>query len=119
MATTASSLSCASAPILHAQGADLSWACQYLDDDDAPIDLAGYEIAAQIRTEGGALVGALAALITDAAAGQFELSADAADTLDWPAGTHWLDIRYTTAGQRRYTERARVRVTRTETRDPA
>lgn len=48
-------------------------ACQYVDDDKAPISLEGIEIKAEMRTSSGHLIDAFEIAIDDAEQGRFTL----------------------------------------------
>ena len=80
--------------VTHKRGDTLRIACQLQDDDQHPINIAGLNIASQIRQSNDRLVAALTVTVLDEVLGKFELTAE---TQDWPTGRHLCDIEYTQA----------------------
>ena len=66
--------------------------CQYLDDNDQPVDFPsqGITVKSQVRTKHGALVSEL--VFTYNTAGAYQLHDY--DTSDWPLGRLQWDIQY-------------------------
>ena len=64
-------------------GDDLSIACTRIDSNGDPVDISSYTVTADVKTTYG-FNEALTVTVTDAATGQFTLSALAAATADWP-----------------------------------
>ncbi|EDM71039.1 hypothetical protein RAZWK3B_16620 [Roseobacter sp. AzwK-3b] len=80
----------------------------YTDDQGVPVNLTGYSIACQAKGNGATLT--LTSQITDAANGQYTLTADPATTRDWEPGDYLADIEYTLAGVVSSTDRFVFRV---------
>lgn len=67
-----------------------------LTNAGAPQDATGWVVAAQLRTKTmPRLVSTLTCAWIDAAQGLLNVSAPAAETVTWPAGTLLLDFQYT------------------------
>lgn len=64
-----------------------------VSDNAVPVDLTGWTIRSQVRN-GEALVADLGVTITNAAAGQYQLTKN--DTTSWPVKDLSCDIEYTT-----------------------
>jgi hypothetical protein len=62
------------------------------EDDGDLVNLAGWVISSQLRSVSGSLIDTLEVTYTNAAAGQYTLSAD---TSLWPVGDAKFDIQYT------------------------
>jgi hypothetical protein len=62
------------------------------EDDGDLVNLAGWVISSQLRSVSGSLIDTLEVEYTNAAAGQYTLSAD---TALWPVGDAKFDIQYT------------------------
>ena len=63
-------------------------------DTGTPISLATCAVTSMVRGMTGGLVEILAVTITDAAAGEFTATANAAAVQDWPVGTLYCDIQF-------------------------
>ena len=61
--------------------------------DDSPVDITGWTITSMVRY-GATKIADLAVLVTDAAQGEFELSADAATTSTWKPKSHKTDVQF-------------------------
>jgi len=83
------------ATITHKQGDTLDWVIT-LTENGETVDISAWSIRAQIRT-GDTLIFNLTVTIVNAATGLFRLSATAAETDAWPAGSHSCDIEFTDA----------------------
>lgn len=81
------------ATITHKQGDTLDWVLT-LTEGGAPVDITDWTIVAQIRAS-DTLIASLTVTVVDAANGQFRLSATAAATDSWTAGSHSCDIEIT------------------------
>jgi hypothetical protein len=81
------------ATITHKQGDTLDWVIN-LTDTGSPVDLTDWSIRAQIR-QGDTLIFNLTVTVVDAANGLFRLSATAAQTDTWSAGSHSCDVEFT------------------------
>lgn len=67
--------------------------------EGVPLDITDWQIACWVRAA-DQVVHRFTGLIVDAALGQYQLQALAADTAQWPLGGLSADIRYTDAGGR-------------------
>ena len=63
-----------------------------VSQDDSPLDLTGYTITSQIRTQHDVLVADLTVTVTNAATGQVSVSSES--TTDWPTGEHLWDVEF-------------------------
>lgn len=81
------------ATITHKQGDTLDWVIN-LTDTGSPVDLTDWSIRAQIR-QGDTLIFNLTVTVVDAENGLFRLSATAAQTDLWAAGSHSCDVEFT------------------------
>lgn len=81
------------ATLTHKQGDTLDWVIT-LTENDTAVDITSWSIRAQIRS-GDTLIASLTVTVLDAAAGIFRLSATAAQTDSWSAGSHSCDIEFT------------------------
>lgn len=88
-----------------------------------PVDLTGWTISSQVRSQTGALIGAVLVTVLDQAVntGQYRLHAQ---TAGWPVGVHIWDIAYSyddgSGGQTiTYTETVRLAVEPAATEVPA
>lgn len=81
------------ATINHKQGDTLDWVLT-LSEGGAPVDITSWTILAHIRAN-DTLIASLTVTTIDAANGQFRLSATAAATDTWTAGSHSCDIEFT------------------------
>lgn len=79
------------------------------------VDISATTIRSQIRA--GAWVQDLTVTKTNAATGDFTLSATAADSELWPVGNATWDIEYTDAGNVRSTETVKLRIVEDITHD--
>jgi len=75
------------------QGDTLSWVVT-VSSGGFPLDIGTYSIRAQIR-QSDVLISALTVTVTDPGDGILTLSATAAQTDTWSAGTHKCDIEFT------------------------
>jgi hypothetical protein len=75
------------------QGDTLEWIIA-VTSNDVVLDLTGYAVRAQIRRS-DVLVASLTVTFTNPSAGIMNLTATAAQTDAWPAGTHKCDIEFT------------------------
>jgi hypothetical protein len=66
-------------------------------DTGNPVDLSNYQIRAQMRA-GDALITSFSVTITNAAAGEFVLSAPASTTETWQVTRYSCDIEFTSPG---------------------
>jgi hypothetical protein len=82
--------------ILHKRGDTWHKQCTFLDDDDQPFPLAGYQINSEIRTLTGTLIDTFVVTITNSPNGEFRLGPQPTD--DWPINTLQCDIEYTVGG---------------------
>jgi len=81
------------ATITHKQGDTLDWVIN-LTDTGSPVDITDWSVRAQIR-QGDTLIFNLTVTVVDAANGLFRLSATAAQTDTWSAGSHSCDVEFT------------------------
>lgn len=79
------------------------------------VDITNTTIRSQLRL--GAWRYTLTVTKTDAANGEFTLSAPASDTVYWPVGTASWDIEYTDSGEVHSTETVRIRILEDVTHD--
>ena len=75
------------------RGTTLALACRAMCSPRTALDLTGWTVAASVRA-GNVFVHHFLPVV-DARAGEFELSASAAETALWPAGVLAVDIKYT------------------------
>lgn len=86
------------------------------DDQGSPINLTGWQIASQIRTQDGTLVAVLVPVVDNAAEGAYRLTFPG-DNSTWPVGFHHQDVEYTDSqGKRISTETITVNVVEDITR---
>lgn len=81
------------ATITHKQGDTLEWVIT-LTEGGVVADITDWSIRAHIR-QNDTLISALTVTLTDSSNGVFVLSATAAQTDTWSAGTHSCDIEFT------------------------
>lgn len=81
------------ATINHKQGDTLDWVIT-LTDTGTAVDINTWSIRAQIRAS-DTLIATLTVTVVDAANGLFRLSATAAQTDSWAAGSHSCDVEFT------------------------
>jgi len=74
-------------------GDTLSWSGARADDNGDPVDLTGATAAASLTGKGGTITPGVS--ITDAAAGEFEVTASASTTSGWTAGVYVGDVTFT------------------------
>lgn len=85
------------ATITHKQGDTLELTFQ-LKRDGSPVNITNYTISSQLRDSTDALLvtdnfnGSLAFTLINATAGQFQLSANATATSEWPVRTYDCDV---------------------------
>lgn len=93
--------------------------CLHRDAEQEPINLTNYTIRSQIRTVDGALIGELGITKLDQSThtGQFDLTANATATKNWPVGLHQCDIQYTNAGITQSTMTFKFEIIKDVTRD--
>lgn len=73
--------------------------CTALDETGAPVDLTGYQVAAEVRTNAGVLVVTMVVEFVERTAGTFELWAPAdGRSTAWPLGNLEIDVQYTPPG---------------------
>lgn len=83
----------------------------------APVNLTGYTLRSQAREPvTGDLLAELSVVITNAALGQFTLSAAAVVTADWNPGTYELDVEFSIGGVVDSTETTTLEVVKDITR---
>jgi hypothetical protein len=63
-----------------------------------PVNLAGYQVRAQMRDGADSLVYAFAPTVTNAAAGEFRLDAPATTTETWTPARYVVDIEFVSSG---------------------
>ena len=80
------------ANITHKRGDTLEWVVT-LTQDGAAVDITGWTITSQVRQD-DTLIQSLTVTVVDAANGNFNLSATAAETAAWALGTHSVDIEF-------------------------
>jgi hypothetical protein len=88
-----------------ASGGTLLLDCTAQYDDGSVVDVTGVQIAQTGFT----------AAVTDAAGGQFSLSASSAVTASWPIGLLFCDLRLTLNGNVIYSDRFPIHVAATTT----
>jgi hypothetical protein len=81
------------ASVTHKQGDSFEWVVT-LTENSVAVDITNYSIRAQIRAN-DTLIAALTVTKTNAAAGIFSVTATAAQTDTWSAGSHQCDIEFT------------------------
>lgn len=81
--------------ITHKQGDTLEWVITLMDGE-FPADISLWDIRAQVRA-GDTLIFNLTVTVVSAIMGQFRLSATAAQTDLWPAGSLSCDVEFTDA----------------------
>jgi hypothetical protein len=79
--------------ITHKQGDTLEWVITLMDGE-FPADISSWVIRAQVRS-GDTLIFNLTVTVVSAIMGQFRLSATAAETDVWPAGSLSCDVEFT------------------------
>jgi hypothetical protein len=77
------------------RGDTFSLSCTRTTQAGVPVNLTGYQIRAQMRDGADALVYAFTPTITNAAAGEFVLSAPASTTETWTPARYVVDIEFT------------------------
>lgn len=90
------------APFCIKQGAVLSLALQFVQDDGTPVDITGATLQSQIRDQQGNLIATPTLTIANATLGQVTLAATSDDT--WPLGTLNTDIYYDSGGTPFFTD---------------
>lgn len=81
-------------------------ACTY-KVNDAAVDLTGYTIASQLRSDTYVLISDTTVEIDAdqvANAGKFTITASPADTSSWPTGNHLIDIEVSLGGVKKSSE---------------
>ena len=81
------------ATVTHKQGDTLEWVIT-LTENESTVDITDWSIRAHIR-QNDTLISALVVTLTDSPNGVFVLSATAAQTDTWSAGSHSCDIEFT------------------------
>lgn len=81
------------ANITHKRGDTLEWVVT-LTQNGTAVDISDWTIKSQIRQE-TTLIAEFTVIKIDSAAGQFSLSATAAQTASWSLGSHSVDIEFT------------------------
>lgn len=87
--------------VYHKRGDTLSLGCKWTDNNGTPINLVGYTIASQVKAVG--FFANLTVVVTNAALGEFNLSATATATSTWPitssqASRTFCDVQFTVSG---------------------
>jgi hypothetical protein len=92
------------------------------DADDLPVDLTGYTITSQLRSQTGALIQTFTVTVTDAANGLYTISAPATGTAPntgtdiWPIGTAKFDVQFAVGAEVTSSETVTLKVVEDYTR---
>lgn len=102
------------------RGATFEAACTHRDAAGAAVNLTGWTLTSQVRTQGGRLVGDLTVTLADQVAdpGSFTVRAEAAATAAWPLDVLIWDIRFDAPTGVVFTETVELEVLRQVT-EPA
>lgn len=79
--------------ITHKRGDTFVMSAAAKNADGTGVDLTGYTIESHIRSKGGVLIAQPAVTITNAQAGEYDLTV--ADTTAWPITALFMDVQYT------------------------
>ena len=82
------------ATINHKRGDTFELTCS-LENGGTDVDITGWTVAAQLRQTDDTLVQALTVTVTDAAAGEFKITAANTETDDWPVAALDVDVEFT------------------------
>jgi hypothetical protein len=82
------------ATISHKRGDTFELTCS-LENQGNDVDMTGWSIAAQLRKTDDTLVQDMTVTVTDAAAGEFKITAADTETDDWPIENLEIDVQFT------------------------
>lgn len=82
------------ATITHKRGDTFELTCS-LENQGNDVDITGWTVAAQLRKTDDTLVQNMTITVTNAAAGEFTISAPDTETDDWPIENLEIDVQFT------------------------
>lgn len=82
------------ATITHKRGDTFELTCS-LENGGNDVNITGWTVAAQLRQIDDTLVQGMTVTVTDAAAGEFTITAANTETDDWPIGNLEIDVEFT------------------------
>lgn len=82
------------ATINHKRGDTFELTCS-LENGGNDVNITGWTVAAQLRQSDDTLVQSLTVTVTDAAAGEFTITAANTETDDWPIAALEVDVEFT------------------------
>lgn len=82
------------ATISHKRGDTFELTCS-LENQGNDVDITGWSVAAQLRKTDDTLVQDMTVTVTDAAVGEFQITADDTETDDWPIENLEIDVQFT------------------------